>query len=66
MTTHYQKKVKLARQTKKIKWAPFWAVVKKFGPGKRVHPSAITAQKRHWRRTKLKLKPRTMGKRHLG
>jgi ribosomal protein L39E len=66
MAKNYVKKVKLAKQNKKTKWAPFWSVIKKFGQGKRVHPSEITVQRRHWRRTKLKIKPRKHRKRHLG
>ncbi len=62
----YQKKVKLAMKTRLTKWAPFWAVVRKYGMGKRVHPSAMTAQRRHWRRTKLGIKPRGTRHRHLG
>ena len=62
----YQRKIKLSKQTRKTKWAPFWAVIKKFGLGKRVHPSQMTAQRRHWRRTKLKIKPRKMRKSHFG
>lgn len=66
MTKSYNKKIKLAKETRKTKWAPFWAVLRKFGPGKRVHPSQITAQRRHWRRTKLKIKPRRTPKSHSG
>ena len=66
MTRHYPKKVKLAVHTRRTKWAPFWAVVRKFGPRKRVHPSEITKQRRHWRKIKLKIKPRRTPKRHLG
>lgn len=66
MTRHYPKKVKLAVHNRRTKWAPFWAVLKKFGKGKKVHPSAMTVQKRHWRRTKLKVKPRITRRRHLG
>lgn len=66
MTRHYPKKVKLAVQTRKAKWAPFWAVIKKYGMGKRIHPSRITKHRRHWRRTKLKIKPRRQKKQHLG
>ena len=66
MKSEYQKKVKLAVQNKKIKWAPFWAVIRKFGKGKRKHPSEITKQRRHWRQTKLKIKPRRTPKKHLG
>lgn len=62
MTKHYQKKIKLAKANKKTKWAPFWVVLKKFGSGKRVHPSQVTKHRRHWRRTKLKIKPRKQTK----
>jgi ribosomal protein L39E len=48
------------------KWAPFWTVIKKFGKGKKVHPSSITHVKRSWRRTNLKIKPRNTAKKHLG
>ncbi len=60
------KKIKLASANKRTKWAPFWVVVRKFGPGKRIHPSATTKQRRNWRSTKLKIKPRIMKKKHLG
>ncbi|MBS3093343.1 50S ribosomal protein L39e [Candidatus Pacearchaeota archaeon] len=62
----FQKKIKLAKANQRTKWAPVWAVLKKFGKGKRVHPSAMTSQRRHWRRTKLKIKPRRMWKQHSG
>ncbi len=60
------KKTRLAKQGRRTKWAPIWAVIKKFGKGKRVHPSAITRVRRSWRRTKLKIKPRRQRKQHLG
>ena len=60
------KKVQLAKQGKRTKWAPVWTVLKKFGQGKRVHPSRMTRVRRSWRRTKLKIKPRKIRKRHLG
>lgn len=66
MTRHYQKKVKLAVHNRRTKWAPFWAVVKKFGKGKRKHPSEMTKVRRHWRRIKLKIKPRKSRKSHFG
>jgi len=66
MTRHHQKKVKLAVQNRRTRWAPFWAVVKKFGKGKRKHPSEMTKVRRHWRRTKLKIKPRKARKSHFG
>ena len=66
MTKSYSKKVKLAKKNKLTKWAPFWAVVRKFGPGHKAHPSQITKKRRHWRRTKLKIKPRRAHKQHLG
>ncbi len=66
MTQHHQKKVKLGVATRRTKWAPVWAVIRKFGMGKKIHPSQITKQRRHWRRTKLKIKPRNQRKQHLG
>jgi ribosomal protein L39E len=62
----FQKKVKLSKQNKKTRWAPVWVVLKKLGKGKRVHPSSVTYVRRHWRRTKLKIKPRRQRKQHLG
>ncbi|MEK6741940.1 MAG: hypothetical protein AABX91_02300 [Nanoarchaeota archaeon] len=61
-----QKKTKLAVKARQTKWAPVWAVLKKFGPGKRIHPSSITRQKRSWRRTKLHVTPRRQRKSHFG
>ncbi|MFA5992640.1 MAG: hypothetical protein WC796_02970 [Candidatus Pacearchaeota archaeon] len=61
-----QKKVKLATAGKHTKWAPFWVVVKKYGQGKKVHPSAITRNRRNWRIRKLHIKPRIIRKKHLG
>lgn len=66
MTSLQHKKIKLAVANRRTKWAPFWAVLKKYGMGKRVHPSQMTAQRRQWRRTKLKLKPRRVKKQQLG
>ncbi|MBS3087659.1 hypothetical protein J4226_03620 [Candidatus Pacearchaeota archaeon] len=60
------KKRHLDRVKKQTKWAPFWAVIKKFGKGKKVHPSSITHVKRSWRRQHLKVKPRKMRKANLG
>lgn len=66
MTKHYPKKIKLAVRNRQTKWAPFWAIIKKYGLGHRAHPSSITKHRRHWRRTKLKIKPRRVKKQHLG
>jgi len=66
MAKYYQKKVKLSKYGKRTKWAPFWIVLRKFGTGKRVHPSAVTRLRRSWRHTKLKIKPRRIHKKHLG
>ena len=66
MTKHYQKKVKLSVYNRRTKWAPIWVVIRKYGPKKRIHPSQITKHRRHWRRTKLKIKPRRIKKSHLG
>jgi len=60
------KKIKLAVHNRRTKWAPIWAVIKKFGTGKKVHPSSITKHRRHWRRTKLRIKPRIARKQQLG
>lgn len=60
------KKRKLDKAGTHAKWAPFWAVMRKYGTGKRVHPSEITHVKRSWRRTKLKIKPRKLRKDFLG
>lgn len=62
MIKSQQKKIKLSVANRRTKWAPVWAVLRRFGTGKRVHPSEMTAQKRHWRRTKLKIGPRIQRK----
>jgi ribosomal protein L39E len=61
-----QKKETLAKKGRQTKWAPVWAVLKKYGTGKKIHPSAMTKVRRSWRRTKLKVKPRKMRKSHFG
>ncbi len=61
-----QKKSILAKKARQTKWAPVWVIFKKFGMGKRIHPSAITKYKRSWRRTKLKIKPRKIRRSHFG
>ncbi len=48
------KKLRLGKQQKRTKWAPFWVIPKALGRGKRVHPSRLTRIKRSWRRTKIK------------
>lgn len=60
------KKSKLVVKGRQTKWAPVWAVMKKYGTGKRIHPSAMTAYKRNWRRTKLHIKPRRIRKSYMG
>ncbi len=60
------KKKHLEKAGRQTKWAPFWAVLRKFGAGKRMHPSVITHVKRNWRMRKLKIKPRKMRKDYLG
>lgn len=47
------KKLKLGKQQRRTKWAPFWVIPKALGKGKRVHPSRLTRVKRSWRRTKI-------------
>lgn len=66
MSQKYQKKIKLGVHNKRTKWAPFWVVIKKFGKGKKAHPSQVTKHRRHWRNVKLKIKPRRTTKKHLG
>ncbi len=66
MTQSYHKKVVLGVKTRQTKWAPFWAVIRAYGKGKRKHPSELTAVRRSWRRSKLKLKPRRTHRTHLG
>jgi len=68
MRLEHQKKIKLTVANRLTKWAPFWAVIRKFGKGKagHVHPSQLTAFRRHWRRTKLKIKPRRTPRSQLG
>ena len=61
-----QKKATLAKKGRQTKWAPVWVVLKKFGMGKRIHPSTITRNRRGWKRTKLKIKPRRQRKQQLG
>ena len=41
-------------------------LLRKYGIGKKVHPSVTTHYKRSWRRTKLHIKPRKMRKSHFG
>jgi ribosomal protein L39E len=61
-----KKKEKLVVYGRRTKWAPVWAVLKKFGTGKRIHPSAMTKHRRSWRRTKLHVKPYKRRKSHFG
>jgi len=61
-----KKKTTLSKFGRRTKWAPVWAVIKKYGIGKRVHPSTMTRHRRSWRRTKLHIKPRRIKKWHLG
>jgi len=61
-----EKKIKLSKKARQTKWAPVWIILKKYGIGKKVHPSAITRHRRSWRRTKLHIKPRKMRKSHFG
>ena len=61
-----KKKITLAKKGRQTKWAPIWAVLKKYGMGKRVHPSVMTRHRRSWKRTKLHIKPRRQQKSHFG
>lgn len=60
------KKATLMKKGRQTKWSPVWVVLKKFGAGKKVHPSAITRYRRSWRRRKLHIKPRKQRKSHFG
>lgn len=60
------KKEVLSKMHRRTKWAPYWAVLRKFGVGKKIHVSEMTRHKRSWRRTKLKVSPRKMRKSHMG
>jgi len=60
------KKRHLDRVQRQTNWAPFWTVLKKYGKGKKIHPSRITHVKRAWQRSKLKIKPRIAKKKNLG
>lgn len=60
------KKEKLTVKARQTKWAPIWAVLRKYGVGKRVHPSVMTHNRRSWRRTKLHIKPGKRRKSHFG
>jgi len=51
---HPAKKKRLIKKNSQTRWAPFWTIPKKYGPGKKVHPSRHTAKKRSWRRGKTK------------
>jgi ribosomal protein L39E len=60
------KKAKLAKAGRRTKWAPVWAVLKKYGVGKRIHPSQMTRTRRSWKRTKLHIKPRKNKPKYYG
>jgi len=51
---HLAKKLRLSKKGRQSRWAPFWTIPKKYGIGRRVHPSRHTSVKRSWRRTKTK------------
>jgi ribosomal protein L39E len=61
-----EKKATLTKLGRRTKWAPVWVVLKKFGIGKKIHPSSITRQKRSWRRTKLNIRPKKIRRSHYG
>ena len=46
---HFNFKKKLIKSKSQRKWAPVFVILKKFGIGKKVHPSQIS-KKRHWRK----------------
>ncbi|MDO8641970.1 MAG: 50S ribosomal protein L39e [Candidatus Woesearchaeota archaeon] len=51
---HPSRKRRLAKYGRQTRWAPFWTVLKIYGPGRKVHPGRHTVVKRNWRRKKLK------------
>ncbi|MBS1266262.1 MAG: 50S ribosomal protein L39e [Candidatus Woesearchaeota archaeon] len=51
---HLSRKIRLIKKGKQTRWAPYWTVFKKYGPGRKVHPGRHTKNKRSWRRTKTK------------
>jgi len=61
-----EKKIKLTKKNRQTRWAPVWIVLKRYGIGKKIHPSSMTRNKRSWRRTKLKISPRKIRKSHFG
>ncbi len=60
------KKIRLGKQNRRTKWAPFWVIPKATGKGKRIHPSYLTRVKRSWRRTQIKTRIKTNVKHRLG
>lgn len=66
MTKHYPKKIKLGVHGRRTKWTPVWTVLKKYGAGKKIHPSRMTRLRRNWRQNKLRIKPRRIHKRFVG
>ena len=59
------RKLRLGKQARRTKWAPFWVIPKARGKGKRVHPSHLTRVKRSWRRTKIKGKIKRQKRRKI-
>ncbi len=51
---HPSKKKRITKAGRQTRWAPFWAVMKKFGSSRRLHPSRMTHVKRNWRRNRIK------------
>ena len=51
---HLNKKLRLVKANAQTRWAPYWVILKMFGPGKPVHPSRVTVVKRSWRRNRIK------------
>ncbi len=58
-------KLRLGKLQRQTKWAPFWAVFRRFGIGKRVHPTEMTRIKRRWRRDKIPKKLKRFEKRKI-
>lgn len=50
---NFEFKIRLAKQNRRTRWAPIFAILRRFGLGKRIHPSEITRIRRYWRRRKI-------------
>ncbi len=49
-------KIRLAKLGRRTRWAPIFSVIRRYGLGKRIHPSELTRIKRNWKRRKIEKK----------